>query len=46
MTRISAPMLLQLSVLVLALFATTNSLPLEDRLEKLTQEFVRKKFLE
>ena len=43
MARVLAIVFLHLSVLlVLALSATTDGLPLEDRLEQLTRDFVRK----
>ena len=42
MARVSAIVLLQLSVLlVLTLSTSTDGLPLEERLEQLTRDFVR-----
>ena len=41
MARVSAIVSLQLSVLLLVLSASTDGLPLEDRFEQLTQDFVR-----
>ena len=41
MARVSAIVFLQLSVSLLVLSASTDGLPLEDRFEQLTQDFVR-----